>query len=274
MHEACANDLTTKAEADERNERPQDDGSEPFEATVADATSRTSDAQAETEDPSPMPRWGSLSCSDLWSEAYERIKADPDHTELLVRFEGYIATAQDDSSQHDIGHAESPMQLAQIQERAKKSLEKLSNARVSFSIAGRTIVVREVVRKVIKAVTTFKDVISAAISGEPHAALAWAGVMVIIPVRREASFLLYLPPLTCDFSSWRARCSKTRMLLMGYKTLCTFFSDIGNCRSKSLFPNFKIQGMPESIPTWPRLSNRHSASPKAPVSFSWTSGAK
>ncbi|KAF6796351.1 Vegetative incompatibility protein HET-E-1-like protein 7, partial [Colletotrichum sojae] len=34
---------------------------------------------------------------------------------------------------------------------------------------------------IIKTVTTFKDVISAAISGEPHAALAWAGVVVILP---------------------------------------------------------------------------------------------
>lgn len=137
--------------------------------------------QAEPDDSSPMPPWGSLSCSNLWSEAYKSIEADPDQSELLVRFEAYIATPQDQASPH--GSVEATAQLKKVQEHAKKSLDKLSNARLSFTIAGKTIVVREVVRKVIKTVTTFKDVISAAISGEPHAALAWAGVMVILPVR-------------------------------------------------------------------------------------------
>ncbi|MBE3045002.1 hypothetical protein IMZ48_21075 [Candidatus Bathyarchaeota archaeon] len=73
--------------------------------------------------------------------------------------------------------------LGQIQDIAKQKLEKLPEARLSFSIGGKTIVVRDVVRKTIGAVTTFKDIISFAIAAEPCAGLAWAGIMSILPVR-------------------------------------------------------------------------------------------
>ncbi|KAF6833672.1 Vegetative incompatibility protein HET-E-1-like protein 7 [Colletotrichum plurivorum] len=116
--------------------------------------------------------------------AYKSIGADPDQSELLARFEAYVATAKDDTSLDGDFKA---TRLEHVQEHAKKNLDKLSNSRLSFTITGKTIVVREVVRKVIKAVTTFKDVVSAAISGEPHAALAWAGVMVILPQDEDAA---------------------------------------------------------------------------------------
>ncbi|KAF6824878.1 vegetative incompatibility protein HET-E-1 [Colletotrichum musicola] len=153
---------TTMAQANERIEGLRDDTDKPSENRPIDAI-RANDIQAEPDYSSPMPPWGSLSCSDLWSEAYESIRADPNQFELLARFEAYVATAKDDTSPD--GDLKLPHEWNTL----------------SFTIADKTIVVREVVRKVIKAVTTFKDVISAAISGEPHAALAWAGVMVILP---------------------------------------------------------------------------------------------
>lgn len=73
--------------------------------------------------------------------------------------------------------------LKQVQELAQRKLDKLREARLSFSIGEKTIVVRDVVRKTIGYVTTFKEVISTAISAEPGAGLAWAGIMSILPVR-------------------------------------------------------------------------------------------
>lgn len=80
------------------------------------------------------------------------------------------------------GTGEDTKQLELIQKLAKEKLEKLSEAQLSFSIGKKKIVTREAVRKAIKVVSTFKDVVSSAISAEPHAALAWAGVMAILPV--------------------------------------------------------------------------------------------
>ena len=74
------------------------------------------------------------------------------------------------------------LQLSQIQELAKKRLEELPEAHLSFSIGGKNIVVQSVVRKAIKVITMFKSAVNNAVSTEPHAALAWAGVMMILPV--------------------------------------------------------------------------------------------
>lgn len=43
-------------------------------------------------------------------------------------------------------------------------------------------VIREQVRKVIHAILCAKDSIGVAMSAEPHAALAWAGVLFVLPV--------------------------------------------------------------------------------------------
>ena len=72
--------------------------------------------------------------------------------------------------------------MSQIQELAKKRLEELPEAHLSFSIGGKNIVVQSVVRKAIKVITMFKSAVNNAVSTEPHAALAWAGVMMILPV--------------------------------------------------------------------------------------------
>ncbi|KAF6802237.1 hypothetical protein CSOJ01_11740 [Colletotrichum sojae] len=90
-------DGTTMPQADARIEGLRDDTNEPSESRPSDAT-RANDIQADPDDSSPMIPWGSLSCSDLWSEAYESIREDPDQSELLARFEAYVATAKDDTS--------------------------------------------------------------------------------------------------------------------------------------------------------------------------------
>lgn len=78
--------------------------------------------------------------------------------------------------------AEGEKRLEEIQKLAKTKLEKLPEARISFSLCGKRIIVREAVQKAIRTVTAFKPIISGVISAEPHAALAWAGVLTILPV--------------------------------------------------------------------------------------------
>lgn len=73
-------------------------------------------------------------------------------------------------------------QLVRIQKLAADKLEKLSQAKLSFSRGEKRVVVRDQVLKVVKFILAFKDLISSAISAEPHTALVWAGIMVVLPV--------------------------------------------------------------------------------------------
>ena len=63
----------------------------------------------------------------------------------------------------------------------------LEKRRLSFKVAGKEIVVRHQLQKAFKVVMGVKDLVSAAVKSDPHAALAWAGVLVILPVNSSMS---------------------------------------------------------------------------------------
>jgi hypothetical protein len=69
-----------------------------------------------------------------------------------------------------------------LQKLAKDKLDGIQKARLKVTIGGDEIVVQDQVRKVVHTILTFRDFIGSAISAEPHAALAWAGVVIILPV--------------------------------------------------------------------------------------------
>ena len=92
--------------------------------------------------------------------------------------------------------------LKQIQKLAEEKLHKIPEARLSFSIGDKEIVVREVVQKTISMVTAFKDIIGSAISAEPCAGLAWAGIMSILPVRYPPTFFRSYFMLTYLHNEW------------------------------------------------------------------------
>jgi len=70
----------------------------------------------------------------------------------------------------------------QLQQLAKNKLDAIRNAQLKVTVGGEEIAVKDQVLKVVRTITAFKDFIGTAISAEPHAALAWAGVAVILPV--------------------------------------------------------------------------------------------
>ncbi len=54
---------------------------------------------------------------------------------------------------------------------------------MKIKVGERELVVKHQVRKIVHIVLSVKDFIGSAVSADPHAALAWAGVLVILPVR-------------------------------------------------------------------------------------------
>jgi uncharacterized protein YlzI (FlbEa/FlbD family) len=80
----------------------------------------------------------------------------------------------------------------QLQKLVDQKLQDIQDSRLKITVSGKEIVVKEQVCKVVHAILSAKDFIGSAVSAEPHAALAWAGVLVVLPVSiyRTAGFPL------------------------------------------------------------------------------------
>ena len=58
-----------------------------------------------------------------------------------------------------------------------------------FRVAGRKVSIRKATDPILKFVMFAKDFITSAVSAEPHAALAWAGICVFLPVGLQSLLL-------------------------------------------------------------------------------------
>ncbi|KAF5642268.1 WD domain protein [Fusarium tjaetaba] len=118
----------------------------------------------------------------IWAKAYKMIQDDDDHSQLLDKFEAYVQKAGDNDREDISRTSHGVERLKEIQKLAEKKLEELPENRTSFVIGGKRIVVRESVQKAIRTITQFKALISGAVSAEPHAALAWACILGVLPI--------------------------------------------------------------------------------------------
>jgi hypothetical protein len=74
---------------------------------------------------------------------------------------------------------ERELQLEKLVDVKRQTVEE---ARRKLTIGSETYIIKEKVNKVVSAIIFAKDFITAAASLEPRAALAWAGVSVLLPV--------------------------------------------------------------------------------------------
>lgn len=105
----------------------------------------------------------------LWDEAYKLLREKD--AKLLFAHEKLLH----ESLQGD-------QRKLELHTLVKIRLEEYKNARLRINVCGKESVVSEKAIKFVHAILSAKDVIGAAISVEPHAALAWAGVLLILPV--------------------------------------------------------------------------------------------
>src|SRR5438046_7551610 len=68
----------------------------------------------------------------------------------------------------------------QLQKLVDCKLEDMQNAQLKITVGRKEVVVKEQVRKVVHAILSAKNCIGSAVVAEPHAALAWAGVLVVL----------------------------------------------------------------------------------------------
>jgi hypothetical protein len=126
---------------------------------------------------------------DLWKEAYERLAGDK--SGLIAQYEKILAleeceeekstqtdqNSHDQSSQPRIAHSRTRLTTL-----AKKKLDSLDESRLTIKLGSRTLKFKDGVDPVVKVLISAKDFVSGAVASEPHAALAWTGVCILLPV--------------------------------------------------------------------------------------------
>ncbi|KAF2809508.1 uncharacterized protein BDZ99DRAFT_498848 [Mytilinidion resinicola] len=119
-----------------------------------------------------QPRLQKQTPKDLWDEAYNLFRNDKDKKKLMDGYEKFLETppSSQDSTQPAV-----------------------EAARARLTIGKETYVIKEKVDKIISAIIYAKDFITAAASLEPHAALAWAGVSVLLPVTLLSRYIIATP---------------------------------------------------------------------------------
>ena len=125
----------------------------------------------------------------LWTLAYNKLKGqDP---ELIRKFRGCLGlTGTDDGDINDT-------ELDDITKRAFRELEK--SEEVNGDKLSRTKAsIRKYFEQTVKVVSASNALISAAISSNPYAALAWTGVSLLLPVSR-----LNISPCRCETTRGR-----------------------------------------------------------------------
>ena len=132
-----------------------------------------------------MKPQASATKEDLWDLAYERLKNDKEKSLLVEKCERIILEDSTSGSvapsiAHDASSTEG--RERQMSKVVQDKFQAVQDARWKFAIFSKEIEVREQFDRAVGAVTWAQDFITQAVSPDPHAALAWAGVCVLLPV--------------------------------------------------------------------------------------------
>ncbi len=118
---------------------------------------------------------------DLWDEAYQALREGD--SKLAEQYEETIMRVDQEDTRHArLAPVRTPARQVQLSAVIKRRLDSIEEDQTSFTVAGRRVVRQEQLDKVVRIVMFAKDFVSSAVSAEPHAALAWAGVCVLLPV--------------------------------------------------------------------------------------------
>ncbi|KIL83903.1 hypothetical protein FAVG1_12880 [Fusarium avenaceum] len=124
----------------------------------------------------------------IWTEAYKKVKEDPKDAIIFTKLELFLdnedetndfAIAADDD---DSAMAANSVRLKAIQKIAEERLDAFEEGKLSFNVGKRPIVVRETIIKAVDVINALKPIISGAVTVEPAAALAWAGITTALPI--------------------------------------------------------------------------------------------
>ena len=157
---------------------------------------------------------------DLWDEAYAVLRGTD--SKLVEQYEETIMREnQENARLAPFGSLARQEQLSAVVTRKLNSIEEDQK---SFTVAGKRVVLQEQFNKFVRIVMFARNFVSQAVSTEPHAALAWAGVCVLLPVSIEASRLqlFQFPQIRIQSMSRYVGCTLRQQY---YRNHCYFTAD-------------------------------------------------
>ncbi|KAL9076312.1 MAG: hypothetical protein Q9161_001028 [Pseudevernia consocians] len=143
--------------------------------TVSNVGSIASQAVGDFRDTHP-PR-------DLWDRAYDLLMENEDGRKLMGSYEKVLLPEVLDKdvpvqASNSLAGFDKEKRMSEL---IIKKLDIVEKARWTFNVGDKTVEVKAQVDRIVKAVLYAKDFVSSAVGSEPHAALAWAGVCVLLP---------------------------------------------------------------------------------------------
>lgn len=150
-----------------------------------DGDHKAADLQVRTEKAEPpfihATHPQSLLMGGLWNEAYEQLREEDD--QLIVGYEKdlLIQGKAQPGGQHTSNVSDKSHET-QLQDLIERRLADIQETRLQITVGGRDVVLKDQARRIIHAILSFKDAISSAVSSEPHAALAWGGILMLLNV--------------------------------------------------------------------------------------------
>jgi ankyrin repeat domain-containing protein 50 len=121
----------------------------------------------------------------LWDLAYELLKKDEEKSRLIKKYEDILLEDSTNglavpSIARDVATTEGrERQMSRV---VQAKFQAVQDAQWKFKLLSKEIKVREQFDRAAGAVIWAKDFIAQAVRPDPHAALAWAGVCVLLPV--------------------------------------------------------------------------------------------
>lgn len=121
-----------------------------------------------------------LELKGLWKEAYEALYKED--ARLIEAYEDALLQQDDLGSHTSLAESDSDTPLGSL---VKRRFAEMESSRLKITFAGKEITVREQARRAIDLIISLKPSIAIAVGADPHAALAWAGIMLLLtPITR------------------------------------------------------------------------------------------
>lgn len=154
-------------------DRPID---QPIESPAEDSAPSTNSTLDQTATVQEVPHVSNvqlLKLENLWERACQQIEAKD--SKLL---EAYKQSLLQNNTNGASSLSSEP--CSTLESLINGKLGEIKDARTKVTIGGREIVVRDQVNSTIKRILSVSDFIGTVASNEPHAAIAWAGVLVLL----------------------------------------------------------------------------------------------
>ena len=139
---------------------------------------------AETTSQTTVGIWHTHQSLDLWDRAYGLLLEKESSKNLLEKYEQVLLSELHNeqlSAQTSIRLAGFDKEGQMLKLMAKK-IDVVEKARWYVNVGEETVEIKAQVDRIVKAVLYAKDFISNAASSDPHVALAWTGVCMLLPV--------------------------------------------------------------------------------------------